>query len=127
LRLRIRLRPHPVYTLDGSDIALERPVSVFTLLGGGTVAVPSPIGPQRIELEPGSGEAREKSIASAGVPARGNRPAGDLRVRFVPVLPSVPTPALVKLYRVLQTEIEHAGLVCAPELAEWEKHWLSEV
>ncbi|MDR0634412.1 MAG: DnaJ domain-containing protein [Azoarcus sp.] len=124
LRLRVRLLPHPVYTLDGGNIVLERPVSVFALLGGGRVAVPSPAGVRHLELEPGPGEAREQRIPGAGVPARGRRAAGDLCVRFVPVLPSVPVPALVRHYRALQAEMEHAGQACAPELAAWEKRWL---
>ncbi|MDR1062522.1 MAG: DnaJ domain-containing protein [Azoarcus sp.] len=124
LRLRIQLQPHPLYTLDGGDLVLERPVSVFTLLGGGTVAVPSPTGLHYLELRPGTGEAREWSIPGAGIPARGKRAAGDLRVRFVPVLPAVQTPALAGLYRAIQAEIDRAGQDCMPELAAWEKCWL---
>ncbi|MDR2032143.1 MAG: DnaJ domain-containing protein [Azoarcus sp.] len=126
LRLRIRLRPHPLYTLDGGDLLLERPVSVFTLLGGGTVAVPSPTGPRYLELQPGTGEPREQSIPGAGIPARGKRTAGKLHVCFVPVLPVAQTPALVKLYRALQAEIDRARQDCLPGLAAWERQWLPE-
>jgi len=122
LRLRIQLRPHPLYTLDGSDILLERPVSAFVLLGGGSVSVPSPSGLYDINIEPGSTTSREQDIPSAGIPARGKRAAGKLRVRFVPVLPSSPTPALIELYHALQAEIGHT----LPELSAWERHWLPE-
>jgi len=125
LHLRIKLRPHPLYALEGSDLVLERPVSAFVLLGGGTVAVPSPSGLRYLELKPGSANAREQVIAGAGVPARGKRATGKLRVRLAPVLPSVSTPALVKLYRTLQAEVERAGHSSLPELAAWEKRWLS--
>jgi molecular chaperone DnaJ len=127
LLLRIQLRAHPLYVLDGCDIALERPVSVFTLLGGGMVAVPSPAGPRYLELRPGTGDAREQRITGAGIPARGKRAAGKLCVRFVPVLPAAQTPALAKLYRALQAEIDRMGRDCLPELAAWEKCWLPEL
>jgi len=126
LRLRIQLRPHPLYTLDGSDITLDRPVSVFVLLGGGTVSVPSPSGPHDLDIEPGPAASREQDIPGAGIPARGKRVAGKLRVRFMPVLPASPTPALIKLYRSLQVEIEQMGANVFPELAAWEQRWLSE-
>ncbi|MDR0715944.1 MAG: DnaJ domain-containing protein [Azoarcus sp.] len=124
LRLSIRARPHPLYTLDGSDLVLERPVSAFVLLAGGTVAVPSPGGPRDVVLKPGPAVAREQSIPGAGIPARGQRAAGKLRVRFVPVLPAALTPELIGLCRALQSGIERAP-DSVPELAAWEKRWLS--
>jgi molecular chaperone DnaJ len=125
LHLRVKLKPHPLYTLHGNDLVLERPVSAFTLLGGGTVVVPSPGGERYLDIKPGAAKAREQSIAGAGLPARGKHPAGKLCIRLVPVLPSASTPALVKLYHALQTEVERAGHDSIPELAAWEKRWLS--
>jgi len=123
LRLRIQLRPHPLYTLDGNDIMLDRPVSVFILLGGGNISVPSPTGLHELAIEPGSATSREQIVPGAGIPARDKRAAGKLRVRLVPVLPCSPTPALVELYRALQAEIRQADIL--PELAAWEQRWLS--
>ena len=124
LRLRIQLSPHPLYTLDGTDIVLERPVSAFTLLGGGTVVVPAPDGPHYLDIEPGPATAREQIIIDAGIPARGKRTAGQLRVRLVPVLPTTTSPALLKLYHALQDEIERAGPQALPEVVAWQKRWL---
>jgi molecular chaperone DnaJ len=126
LRLRIQLRPHPLYTLDGSDIVLERPVSIFVLLGGGSISIPSPGGPRKLDIEPGPASVRELDVPGAGIPARSKRAVGKLRVRLVPVSPSSPTPALIKLYRALQAEIVRAGTDTLPELAAWEHRWLPE-
>ena len=119
LRLRIQMRPHPLYALDGSNITLDRPVSAFVLLGGGSVSVPSPGKLHNLDIEPGPATAREQDVPGAGIPARGKRAAGNLRVRLVPVLPSSPTPTLIKLYRTIQAEIEHADTL--PELVQWEQ------
>ena len=124
LRLRVQLRPHPLYALDGNDITLDRPVSVFVLLGGGNISVPSPVGPHDFAIEPGTATSREQNIPGAGIPARGKRVAGNLRVRLVPVLPCSPTPALIALYRALQVEIGKKESDILPELVAWEQRWL---
>jgi molecular chaperone DnaJ len=124
LLLRIRLRPHPLYSLEGCDITLNRPVSVFVLLAGGIVSVPAPGGALDIDIEPGSAGMHEQDIPGAGIPARGKRAAGKLRVRFIPVFPCPPTPQLAKLYRALQDEIGKMGEDAFPELAQWEHRWL---
>jgi molecular chaperone DnaJ len=124
LHLRIQLRPHPLYTLEDSDILLDRPVSVFILLGGGNISVPSPTGPRDLDIEPGSATSREQDIPGAGIPARGKRAAGKLRVRLVPVLPVTSTPELIKLYRTLQTKIGQAEADVFPELSAWEQRWV---
>ena len=126
LRLRIWLRPHPLYALDGNDITLNRPVSAFVLLGGGSVIVPSPGGLHTLNIEPGSAGMREQDIPGAGIPARGKRAAGKLRVHLIPIFPCPPTPALTKLYRALQAEIGKMGADAFPELTAWEHHWLDE-
>ncbi|MCL2875792.1 MAG: DnaJ domain-containing protein [Betaproteobacteria bacterium] len=124
LRLRIQLRPHPLYTLESIDITLNRPISAFVLLGGGSISVPSPSGLHNIKIEPGSAGIREQDVPGEGIPARGKRAAGKLRVRLVPVLPSLSTPALIKLYRALQAETNQIDAL--PELSAWEHRWLPE-
>ncbi|MDR2926076.1 MAG: DnaJ domain-containing protein [Azoarcus sp.] len=126
LLLRIQLRPHPLYGLDGSDIVLERPVSLFILLGGGTVTIPSPVGSREIAIEPGAAALREQIIPGAGIPAQGKRPAGTLRIRLVPALPTAATPALITLCRALQVETRQTEETVFPELAAWERRWLGD-
>jgi molecular chaperone DnaJ len=127
LRMRIVLRPHPLFSVEGSDIAIDRPVSAFILLTGGAVAVPTPTGPRGLHLDipPGPAAPREITIPDGGIPARGKRAAGTLKVRLLPCLPSISSPALVKLYHALQKEIDRTRPQCCPELDAWEKRWLS--
>lgn len=126
LRLRIQLRKHPLYALDGSDIVLERPVSFFFLLGGGKITVPTPAGSRELAIAPGPAAPREQTLPGAGLPARGKRPAGNLRVCLIPMLPTVATPDLAALCRALQTEIRQMEETIFPELAAWEHRWLGE-
>ncbi|MDR0564047.1 MAG: DnaJ domain-containing protein [Azoarcus sp.] len=121
LRLRIQYKPDGLYLLEGSHLVLECPVSAFILLGGGRVTVPTPFGERQISLEAGLADGREQWIPGAGIPARGKRPAGDLRVHFVPVLPTVTTSALVKHYRAIQAEIDRMPLDTLPEQGLWER------
>ncbi|GHT80993.1 chaperone protein DnaJ 1 [Betaproteobacteria bacterium] len=125
LLLRIVLRPHALFGVDGNDITIDRPVSTFILLIGGTVTVPTPVGPRDIDVPPGLPTLREIAIPEAGIPARGKRAAGALKVRLLPGLPTVSSPTLTKLYRSLQQEIERTQPHCCPELDAWEQRWLS--
>jgi molecular chaperone DnaJ len=125
LRLRVILRPHPLFGIEETDIVIDRPVSAFILLAGGTVSVPTPTGLLSVDIPPGPAILRETFIAGAGIPARGDRAAGALKVRFLPSLPTVSSPALVKHYRLLQKEIDRTLRQCCPELDAWEQQWLS--
>ncbi|PKO50164.1 MAG: molecular chaperone DnaJ, partial [Betaproteobacteria bacterium HGW-Betaproteobacteria-21] len=125
LRLRVRLSPHPLFRLDGRDLLLERPVNAFRMLAGGKLVVPVPGGTLEVDVEAGTCESRELRIEGAGFRGRGARPAGALRIKLHPVFPAAPGPKLVALYRKLDAEIQHDIDTSLPQLAEWERTWLS--
>lgn len=125
LRLRIRLSPHPLFRLEGRDLLLERPVSAFRMLAGGKLVVPVPGGTLEVDVAAGGCEPRALRIEGAGFRGRGSRPAGALRVTLHPVFPEAPGPKLTALYRKLDAEIEHDVDTSLPQLAEWERTWLS--
>lgn len=125
LLLRIRLRPHPLYRVMGRDLVLERPVSVFVLLGGGQIRVPSPSAAHTLNVEPGAGEPRTMRIEGAGLPARSGFPAGALCVSLNPVTPA-PTcdEQLLELYRATLSRLTQDQRTLLPELDTWERQWL---
>lgn len=124
LRLRVQIAPHPIFTLEERDLVLERPVSAFRMLAGGIITVPYPGGKIEIDVSAGTAESRECRIDGAGMPARGKRRAGALRVRLVPVFPQGTTKALEKMYRELDMEITRDLGQHMPTLQSWEKTWL---
>ncbi|AWI80911.1 molecular chaperone DnaJ [Parazoarcus communis] len=125
LRLRVRIEPHPLFVLEGRDVVLTRPVSAFRLLAGGTLAIPAPGGGKlQVELAPGTTEAREIRLEGSGVPGRGKRPAGALRVILVPHFPDDPSPELLALFGALAAKVEADLAHNVPSLNAWEHKWL---
>ncbi|NMG46978.1 DnaJ domain-containing protein [Azoarcus communis] len=125
LLLRIRLRPHPLYRVIGRDVVIERPVSIFTLLGGGQIRVPGPSEPHTLNIEAGSAAPRTVRIEGAGLPARSGFAAGALCVSLNPVTPA-PTSdkSVIELYRAIQGRLTQDQHMLLPELDTWEHQWL---
>jgi len=124
LRLRIRIAPHPLFALEGRDLLLRRPVSAFRMLAGGKLEVPLPGGRLQIDIAPGTAVAREIRLEGAGVPARGKRQAGALRITLEPQFPDEPSPELCALFRRLAEEVEHDLARNVPSLDAWQRKWL---
>lgn len=125
LRLRIAIAPHPLYTLEGRDLIITRPVSALRMLIGGTIEVPVPGGARRLELQPGSAKRRELRIEGAGLPGRRGRPAGALIVRLEPVLPESDDERVRELALLLERELASDLARHLPEVAGWEGRWLA--
>lgn len=125
LRLRVRIATHPLFVLEGRDLVITRPVNAFRLLAGGTLAIPLPGGGKlQLELAPGTPEAREVALDGSGVPGRGKRPAGALRVKLVPQFPDDPSPELAALFGTLAAKVEADLAHNVPSLDAWEHKWL---
>lgn len=81
LYLTLRTHPHPLFRLDGHDIHVTVPVSVFRVLAGGSIDVPTLDGVREVLLPEGA-TSPEIRVAGAGFPGRGRRKPGDLLVRL---------------------------------------------
>ena len=123
LRVTLRVAPHPLYRTEGRDLVVQRPIGVLRLLLGGEILLPHPAGARRFELPPGPASAREISVPGAGWPARGKKPAGDLRVMLQPVMPRELDPALLA---PLVAAVEAAAAIHQPVVDAWERQWLAD-
>jgi len=77
LFLRVRLRPHPRFRVEGSDLYVELPVTPWEAALGATVAVPTLEGRTRVKVPPGSSSGRRLRLRGAGMPGPKGQ-AGDL-------------------------------------------------
>ena len=80
--IEIHVSPHRYFTRDGQDIHLELPVSLAEAVLGGPVNVPTPTGPVRMKIAPGSDSGTEFRLRGRGVPAHGKRAAGHLYAKL---------------------------------------------
>ena len=118
LYLTLRARPHPLFRLDGHDIHVDLPVSIFRVLAGGVVDVPTLTGIQQTLLSESS-TATEIRLPGAGFPARGRRHAGDLvahlQVQYPRFLSKEQKALLEMADQVLQQQLDDQS----PILARW--------
>ena len=81
LYLALKARPHPLFRLEGHDLHLSMPGSVFRVLAGGEIRVPTLGAPIDVLLPESSTETRIV-VPGAGFPGRKKRRAGDLVVHL---------------------------------------------
>ncbi len=124
LHLRIRLRPHALYTRRGRDLVLQRPISALRLLLGGEVRIPHPAGQRSVKVDAGTATARSVCFPGEGFPARAGRPHGDLIIEFQPITVDELDATLRVKFEALESELQRRLSHHLPELAAWEANWL---
>lgn len=126
LRLRLNIAPHPLYSLQGRNLVIDRPMSAFRMLIGGEIDVPVPGGIQTVTIEPGEPCTREMRVAHAGFPGRRSEPSGDLLIRLRPVFPSLADDKLHKMLVSLERVLASDPARHLSPVDNWEVRWLGE-
>lgn len=96
LYLEVNFKPDPLYRVSGRDLKFDLPVAPWEAALGASVTTPTPKGPVKLKIPPGSGQGRELRIKGRGIPAK---EAGDLYAVLKIVLPPADTEAAQTLYR----------------------------
>jgi curved DNA-binding protein len=78
LLLRVRLKPHPRFRIEGRDLYVDLGVSPWEAALGAEVPVPTLDGEARVKVPPGSSCGRRLRLREQGLPGSGGAPAGDL-------------------------------------------------
>ena len=81
LYLRIRIAPHPIYRLNGSDLELDAPVTPWEAALGSRIEVPIIGGKASVKLQPGTQSGRRLRLKGKGFPKKSGG-HGDLYVRI---------------------------------------------
>jgi curved DNA-binding protein len=77
LMLRVRVRPHPRFRVEGRDLQVDLPVAPWEAALGATVDVPTLDGRTRVKVPPGSSSGRKLRLKGQGMPGPKEQP-GDL-------------------------------------------------
>jgi DnaJ-class molecular chaperone len=99
--LTVEIAPHPVLKLDGRDLRLDLPVTLYEAALGGSVQAPTLDGMVELSLPPGSA-GKTLRLRGKGLPKSGDKPAGDLFVTPRIALPEAVDPdfeAMMKRWR----------------------------
>jgi curved DNA-binding protein len=78
LILRIRIRPHPNFRVEGGDLYTDVPVAPWEAALGAEVPVPTLDGTARVKVPAGSSCGRRLRLRGQGLPGNAQTPPGDL-------------------------------------------------
>ena len=98
----IRYAPHPLYRVEGRDLRLDLPITLYEAVLGGRVRAPTLSGEVELTIAPGTSGGRVLRLRGKGLPATADQPAGDLLATLRVVLPGEIDEELSALMRRLR-------------------------
>jgi len=84
----IHYAPHPLFKVEGRDLRLDLPITLYEAALGARVRTPTLTGEVEVAVPPGASSGRVLRLRGKGLPASGEAPAGDLLATLRIVLPS---------------------------------------
>jgi DnaJ-class molecular chaperone len=100
----VHIGKHPQLRVDGRDLRLDLPITLYEAVLGGKVAAPTLDGHVELTIPAHSNGGRTLRLRGKGLPAGGGKPAGDLLVSLRIVLPDGDGPELEALAERLRNE-----------------------
>ena len=101
LFVKVVVRPHPRFTRDGDDLALDLPLSVFDAVLGAEVTVPTLDGEVKLKIPAGTQGGTTFRLKNKGMPALRGGARGALLVRLMLQIPERPSDDELALWRRL--------------------------
>jgi molecular chaperone DnaJ len=89
LYIDIDVAPHPFFVREGDDLHLTVPVAIDEAALGARIDVPTPDGPARVRVPPGTQSGQRFRLRERGVPSPRGGPRGDLVVEVRLMLPKL--------------------------------------
>lgn len=101
LILKVKVKPHNYFTVDGDNLVCELPISPAKAVLGGDCTVTTVDGPVTIKVPPGTQNGRVLRLRGKGLPNLKDQNRGDQLVKTRIVVPVEPTDEVKKLYEQL--------------------------
>jgi curved DNA-binding protein len=101
LILRVKLRPHPIFSLQGKDVQVELPLAPWEAALGAKVAVPTLGGTVELTIPAGAQTGQKLRLRGRGFPGT---PNGDQFVLVKLVTPAAETPQAKEAYERMRRE-----------------------
>jgi DnaJ-class molecular chaperone len=100
--ITVRLAPHPHFKLEGANLRVEVPITLYEAVLGGKVRVPTLGGAVELAIPAGTNTGRTFRLKGKGIKAKSG--TGDLLATARIVLPDHPDPELEALMRAWQQD-----------------------
>ena len=101
LHLKVKLKPHPNFKLDGKNILLELPITPWEAALGSLITVPTLDGNVNLRIPEGVQTGKKMRLQGRGLPGD---PAGDQLITLVIMTPPATKEEERNLYRKMETE-----------------------
>ncbi len=101
--VEIHVGEHPLFRRDGSDLAIDLPVTLYEAVLGGKVRVPMPTGSVEMRIPPRSSGGRTLRLKGKGIHKKG-KPAGDMLIKLRIILPETISPDLERAMQKLRED-----------------------
>ncbi|MBV1699705.1 MAG: J domain-containing protein, partial [Hyphomicrobiales bacterium] len=98
----LTIAPHPTFTLDGADVRLDLPVTLYEAVLGAKVRVPTLDKPVELTIPPGTNSGRTFRLKGKGFPAKDGH--GDLLATVRIMLPETGDPELEAVMKKWRAE-----------------------
>jgi DnaJ-class molecular chaperone len=95
----VRYAPHPLFKVEGRDLRLDLPITLYEAALGAKVRVPTLSGEVEMAIPPWTNGGRVLRLRGKGLPASGDQPHGDLLATLRIAMPPGEDADLVKLMR----------------------------
>jgi molecular chaperone DnaJ len=89
LFVMVHVTPHRFFRRVGNDLHVDVPVALHEAMLGARLDVPSPSGPCKVKILPGTQSGQQLRLRERGVPSLRGGPPGDLVVTITVVLPAL--------------------------------------
>ena len=95
----VHYAPHPLFKVEGRDLKLELPITLYEAVLGAKVRTPTLTGEVEIAIPPGTSSGRVLRLRGKGLPASSEAPAGDLLATLRIAMPAHEDADLAALMR----------------------------
>jgi curved DNA-binding protein len=103
LLLRVKLRPHPLYAVQGKDVQIELPLAPWEAALGAKVAVPTLGGTVELTIPAGAQTGQKLRLRGRGLPGT---PHGDQLVSIKLVTPAAQTAEAREAYERMKRDLK---------------------
>ena len=103
LYLEVRLKPHPLYRVEGRDVHIDLPIAPWEAALGATVTVPTLGGEVETRVRPGARSGQRMRLKGRGLPGS---PPGDQYLNLQIVAPEPKNEAERELYERMREQMD---------------------
>ena len=100
----IRYAAHPLFKVEGRDLRLDLPITLYEAVLGARVRAPTLSGEVEVSIAPGANGGRVLRLRGKGLPGGAEQAAGDLLATLRIVLPNEPDPELTALMQKMRDQ-----------------------